>query len=71
MTDKDFETMCNPSNFPLSNAGADVIPNGKRLKRYRPYGVINVVSFDDSEDNSIYQNPELASNFEKCLAFPI
>ena len=29
------------------------------------------MSFDDSEDNSICQNPELASNFEKCLAFPI
>ena len=47
------------------------MPNGRRLKQKRPYGVINVVSLADSGESSICQNPELASSFEKTFAFPI
>ncbi len=35
MTDKDFETMCNPSNFPLSNGTFSA--NRERKLTYRKY----------------------------------
>ena len=47
------------------------MPNGKRLNRNLPNGVMKVVSFEDCSSSSICQKPELASSFEKCLASPI
>ena len=47
------------------------MPNGKRLNRNLPNGIMKVVSFEDCSSSSICQKPELASSFEKCLASPI
>ena len=44
------------------------MPNGRRLKQYRPKGVMNVVSGEDYGDNGICQNTEFASNLENTLA---
>src|SRR4029434_2502257 len=49
-------------------SGADEIPKHKRLKQYRPNGVMNVVSNLESSERGICQNPEFASNFENTLA---
>ena len=42
--------------------GAELIPNGRRLKLNRPNSVMKVVSLDDSGDKPISQNPEFASS---------
>ena len=49
-------------------SGADVMPNGRCLKQYRPNGVINVVRCEDSFANGICQNPEFTSNFVNTFA---
>ena len=49
-------------------SGAEVIPNGSRLKAKHPNGVMKVVSFDDSGESCICQNPEFALSLEKYLA---
>ena len=49
-------------------SGAEVMPNGSRLKQNLPNGVMKVVSMADSLASGICQNPELASIFENTLA---
>ena len=44
-------------------SGAEVMPNGRRLKQNLSKGVIKVVSRADSLASGICQKPELASNF--------
>ena len=51
-------------------SGAELIPNGRRLKQYRPNGVTNVVRCCDSTSRGICQNPLLASSLENILLLP-
>ena len=51
-------------------SGAELIPNGSRLKQYRPCGVMKVVNRRDSSSSGSCQNPLLASSFEKTLLLP-
>ena len=48
-----------------NSSEAEEIPNGSQLKQYLPYGVMNVVGWADSVDDSTCQNPAFASNLEK------
>ena len=47
------------------------MPKGSRLKQYRPYGVINVVSRADCLESFICQKPALASSLENIVDPPI
>ena len=49
-------------------SGADDIPNGSLWKRYRPKGVMKVVSREDSSERGICQKPAFASSFDITLA---
>ena len=51
-------------------SGADVMPNGNRLKQNLPNGVMNVVCRADSFASGICENPELASIFGLQLVVP-
>ena len=50
-------------------SGAELMPKGRRLKQYRPKGVINVVRSQEFGSSGICQNPELASSLLKYLLF--
>ena len=50
-----------PTRWNIS--GPEVIPNGRRVKRYLPNGVMNVVKSEDSGASGICQNPEAASYY--------
>ena len=47
------------------------MPNGSLLNRYRPNGVMKVVSREDSLARGICQNSELASSLENTQALAI
>ena len=49
-------------------SGPDVIPNGRRVNRYHPNGVMNVVRLEQSGDNGICQKPDAASKVVKYRA---
>lgn len=49
-------------------SGADKIPNGNRLKVYRPNGVMKVVRSKLSFVRGIYQNPDMTSSYVNTLA---
>jgi hypothetical protein len=51
-------------------SGAELIPNGSRLKQYHPKGVMNVVSSFDSSSRGSCQNTLLASNLLNILPCP-
>ena len=44
--------------FPWNASGALPIPNGIRFQRYRPNGVLKVVSWDDLSSKQMCQNPQ-------------
>lgn len=56
------------SIFLWNSSCAEIIPKGRRRKRYRPTTVLNVVSFDDSSVSLMAQYPHLASSTLKYLA---
>ena len=50
-----------------NTSGANEIPKGSRRKKYRPNGVMNVVSFAVASSSGSCQKPDVASSFMKTV----